>query len=105
MNNKIHFFDIQEGKEVKKIDTGLPLNSLAFCADGHTVAVGTVSGRILLYDLKDAKQPKMELKGHESKKIRCLQFSKMEKKSSTSAVNTSSLTANLSQKSSNVPPV
>ena len=94
MNNKIHFYDIQEGREVKKIDTGTPLQSLAFCADGHTVAVGTMSGRILLYDLKDAKQPKMELKGHESTKIRCLQFSKMDKKSSnSSATNTSALTS------------
>jgi protein NEDD1 len=76
LNNRIHFFDIQEGREVKKIDTGTPLSSLAFCGDGHTVAVGTISGRVLLYDLKDAKKIKLELKGHENKKIKCLQFSK-----------------------------
>jgi WD40 repeat protein len=71
-NNKIHFYDIQEGREVKTIDAKAPLTAIAFCSDGHTVAIGTVTGKILLFDLKDAKQPKMELKGHESKKIRCL---------------------------------
>ena len=49
---------------------------MAFSGDGHTVAVGTVTGKILLYDLKDAKKVKMELKGHENTKIKSMQFSK-----------------------------
>ena len=61
---------------MKKIDTGTPLSALAFCADGHTVGVGTCSGRILLYDLKDAKKVKLELKGHENKKVKAVVFSK-----------------------------
>jgi hypothetical protein len=45
----------------------------------------------------------MELKGHESKKIRCLQFSKMEKKSSSTSMNASAITQK-SSISTNVPP-
>jgi len=72
MDQKIQFFDIQEGKEVKKIDTGSPLSKISFCSDGHTIAVGTFDGRIIIYDLKDAKRVKIELRGHENKKINAL---------------------------------
>lgn len=41
LDNRIQFFDIVEGKEVKKIDTSVPLSAISFCADGHTIAVGT----------------------------------------------------------------
>jgi len=41
LDNRIQFFDIVEGKEVKKIDSGVPLSAISFCADGHTIAVGT----------------------------------------------------------------
>jgi WD40 repeat protein len=74
LDNKIQFFDIVEGKEVKKIDTGVPLSAISFCADGHTIAVGTnQGGRVIIYDLKEAKKIKIELKGHDvSKKVSCL---------------------------------
>jgi hypothetical protein len=63
---------------VKKIDTGVPLSAISFCADGHTIAVGTnQGGKVMIYDLKEAKKVKIELKGHDvSKKITSLQFSK-----------------------------
>lgn len=74
LDNLIQFFDIVEGKEVKKIDTGVPLSAISFCPDGHTIAVGTnQGGRVIIYDLKEAKRIKIELKGHDvSKKITSL---------------------------------
>lgn len=77
-DNRILFFDIVEGKEVKKIDVGVPLSAISFCADGHTIAVGTsTGGRVIVYDLKDAKRVKIELKGHDkSRKITAMTFSK-----------------------------
>ena len=58
------FYDIVEGKNVKKIDTQSPLSTIGFCPDGHTIAVGTIKGKILVYNLKDAKNGvKIELKG------------------------------------------
>lgn len=65
----MQFFDIVDGKSVKKIDTGHALSAISFCSDGHTIAVGTIKGKVLVYDLKDAKKVKIELRGHEGKKI------------------------------------
>ena len=67
MDGTIQFFDIMMGKNVKVIDTQNELTAMSFCPDGHTVAVGTTSGKILIYDLKDAKRVKLALKGQESK--------------------------------------
>ena len=66
LDSKIFFFDIVEGKQVKKIDVGTPLSTISFCPDGHTIGVGTQqSGQVVIYDLKDSKRVKIELKGHD----------------------------------------
>lgn len=39
-DEKIHFFDIIECREVKEISTGAALSCISFCNDGHTIAVG-----------------------------------------------------------------
>ena len=41
LDSRIYFYDIVEGKQVKKIEFGAPLASISFCADGHTIGVGT----------------------------------------------------------------
>ena len=65
-DHKIFFFDVVEGKQVKKIDVGPPLSAITFCPDGHTIGVGTQNtGQVLIYDLKDSKKVKIELKGHD----------------------------------------
>jgi WD40 repeat protein len=78
LDEKIHFFDIVECKEVKQISTGVQLSCISFCADGHTIVVGSEQGgRVLIYDLKEPKKIKIELKGHEkSKRITALQFTR-----------------------------
>ena len=63
LDGKIQFYDILEGKNVKVIDTKVPLSAISFCPDGHTIATGTIKGKILVYDLKEARKVKMELKG------------------------------------------
>lgn len=66
LDEKIHFFDIVECKEIKQISTGVPLSCISFCSDGHTIAVGSdKGGKTLIFDLKDAKKVKLELKGHD----------------------------------------
>lgn len=78
-DGKIFFYDIVQGKEVKKIDVNQnsssntsnkqlisldryeSLTHIDFCLDGCTVALGTNQGRILTYNLKDARQSKMQL--------------------------------------------
>lgn len=79
MDHRIKFFDINVGKEVKKIDInqnsstnanqyqqvtlsrGEYLQNIQFCADGCTIAVGTNVGRIVVYNLKDVKKSKLQL--------------------------------------------
>ena len=48
------------------------MSAISFCCDGHTIAVGTIKGQVLVYDLKDAKKVKLELRGHEGKKINAI---------------------------------
>lgn len=64
----------------------VPLSAISFCADGHTIGVGThQGGRVIIYDLKDAKKIKNELKGHDkNRKITSLQFSRAYKSASSS---------------------
>jgi hypothetical protein len=72
---------------VKKITTGIALSCISFCSDGHTIAVGSeLTGRALVYDLKDPKKIKIELKGHDkTKRINSLVFTKVYKPSSATA--------------------
>lgn len=79
LDEKIHFFDIVECKEVKQIMTGLQLSCISFCSDGHTIAVGSEQGgKALVYDLKTPKTVKLDLKGHEkSKRVSCIQFTRL----------------------------
>ena len=84
LDGRIYFYDIAECKEVKKIDAQTPLSAISFCADGHTIGVGTLAGNVLIYDLKNSKQIKIQLKGHDSsQKITCLRFSRHNKSSSS----------------------
>ena len=41
LDSRIYFYDIVEGKQVKKVEVGAPLSAISFCADGHTIGVGT----------------------------------------------------------------
>ena len=52
------------------------MSAIAFCFDGHTIAAGSLKGKIMIFDLKDKQKVKNELRGHEGKKINCLQFQK-----------------------------
>ena len=79
LDEKIHFFDVAECKEVKQIMTGYKLSCISFCGDGHTIAVGSeTEGKALVFDLKQPKQVKLDLKGHDkSKKVSCIQFTRL----------------------------
>ena len=79
LDSRIYFYDIVEGKQVKKIEVGVPLSTISFCADGHTIGVGTQStGQVIIYDLKDSKRVKIELKGHDRGTcVQAVQFSRL----------------------------
>ena len=60
-DGKVKFYDIQAPKIVKTIDIEKYLTTMSFCPDGHTIAVGTDKGEVIIYDLKDSKKVKMNL--------------------------------------------
>jgi len=74
LDSRIFFYDVVDGKQVKKIEVGAPLSAISFCGDGHTIGVGTQqSGQVIIYDLKDSKRIKLELKGHDrSKRVKAI---------------------------------
>jgi hypothetical protein len=53
-----------------------PLSAIAFCYDGHTIAVGSITGKVLINNLKDKTNGQVEIMIQEGKKINCLHFAK-----------------------------
>ena len=64
IDRSIKFYDINEKKNIKAIKTESPLTALAFYSDGHTIAVGSLYGEVLLYDLRSTNQAKLTMSGH-----------------------------------------
>jgi WD40 repeat protein len=65
-DGKIQFFDIASSKNVKTIYTksdniNVALTSIAFCHDGHTIAVGAINGKIFINNLKDKNKGQIEM--------------------------------------------
>ena len=68
LDKNIVFYDINDKIIVKRIKTETPLQSVSFCTDGHTIAVGASNyGAILVYDLrKSSKEVWKVCSGHKS---------------------------------------
>ncbi|KAL3660213.1 hypothetical protein V7S43_014743 [Phytophthora oleae] len=62
-------------RELRSLDLEQPVSSLALCADGKTLAVGTTTGEIFMYDLRGAITPLFATLVHETSAIQSLQFS------------------------------
>ena len=80
LDAKIQFFDVVEKKTVKDIQAHEAITSLSFYIDGITIAAGTVSGVIYVYNLKDFKI-KAKLDGDHTSEIKYLEFKRPYKKS------------------------
>jgi len=66
LDKNIVFYDINDKIIVKRIRAEFPFQSVSFCADGHTIAVGASnSGAILIYDLRKSSKEVYKLcSGH-----------------------------------------
>lgn len=62
-------------RKLRSLDLEQPVSSLALCADGKTLAVGTTTGVILVYDLRGAITPLFSTLVHETSGVHSLQFS------------------------------
>jgi WD40 repeat protein len=51
------FSDTATGKTIQRMELGSPASSLSFHGDGLTCAVGTESGQVLVYDLRQPNDP------------------------------------------------
>jgi WD40 repeat protein len=51
-DGNICFYDMNEKVQIKTIRTDLGIASVAFCNDGHTIAVGSQDGQLAIYDLR-----------------------------------------------------
>mmetsp|Transcript_31221 Transcript_31221/g.54236 ORF Transcript_31221/g.54236 Transcript_31221/m.54236 type:complete len:256 (+) Transcript_31221:535-1302(+) len=80
LDQRISFFDSQMQHCVKTIEANAPLTAVAFNRDGANLAVGTLTGSILLYDLRVGSVPKAIYEGHEGHSINWLEFSKTKTK-------------------------
>ncbi|GAB9470552.1 hypothetical protein Gpo141_00007795 [Globisporangium polare] len=86
LDGRVIFFDTVQGKELRSIDFDQPISALALCADGKTLAVGTTTGEILIYDLRGVITPLYSTRGHDSAAINSLQFATSSTESSVASV-------------------
>lgn len=60
---------------MKRIRSEFPFNSVSFCTDGHTIAIGAAnSGAILVYDLRKSSKEVYKLCSGHTQTINSLNF-------------------------------
>ena len=75
LDKNIIFYDIHDKIIVKRIRADFPFQSISFCTDGHTVAIGAAnSGAILVYDLRKSSKEVYKLCSGHTQTINSLNF-------------------------------
>ena len=64
MDGRVCFYDAQVGATVKTQEVGEGVTCLAFLADGVSLALGTATGSLLLYDLRNTLKPVADVAAH-----------------------------------------
>jgi len=78
LDKRIIFYDVSGKKTVKTINTEGPVTCCDFMHDGCTVAVGSASGRIYLFDLRQGSTPTKVIHAHKTS-VRSLSFQRVPK--------------------------
>ena len=74
-DKNIVFYDTNDKIIVKRIRAEFPFQSVSFCTDGHTIAVGASnSGAILVYDLRKSSKEVYKLCSGHTQTINSLNF-------------------------------
>lgn len=55
-----------QSRIIKDIPTEQPLTSISFNDDGQMIAVGGMSGGLMIYDLRKYQSPMFKLAGHDT---------------------------------------
>lgn len=80
LDKRIIFYDVTGKKTVKTINTEGPITSCDFFNDGCTVAAGSASGHIYLFDLRHGSVPVKVVSAHKTS-VRSISFQKTPKES------------------------
>lgn len=76
LDQRVQFYDINEKRVIKTLETEAPLTCLDFASDGYTIAAGTLYGTVLVYDLRNSKTVLATLRGHEGTSVNWVDFAK-----------------------------
>ncbi|XP_060699270.1 protein NEDD1 [Hemiscyllium ocellatum] len=73
LDKKINCYDTSSKMLLRTISVEAPLTAIDFMTDGATLAVGSIRGKIYVYDLRVTTSPLKIVSAHK-KSIRCLKF-------------------------------
>ncbi|XP_059510735.1 protein NEDD1 isoform X3 [Stegostoma tigrinum] len=73
LDKKINCYDTSSKMLLRSISVEAPLTAIDFMTDGATLAVGSIRGKIYVYDLRVTTSPLKIVSAHK-KSIRCLKF-------------------------------
>ncbi|XP_041058609.1 protein NEDD1 isoform X2 [Carcharodon carcharias] len=73
LDKKINCYDSSSKMLLRTISVEAPLTAIDFMTDGATLAVGSIRGKIYVYDLRVTTSPLKIVSAHK-KSIRCLKF-------------------------------
>ncbi|XP_067860703.1 protein NEDD1 [Heptranchias perlo] len=73
LDKKINCYDSSSKMLLRTISVEAPLTSIDFMTDGATLAVGSIRGKIYVYDLRVTTLPLKVVSAHK-KSVRCLKF-------------------------------
>ncbi|XP_069765784.1 protein NEDD1 isoform X2 [Narcine bancroftii] len=73
LDKKINCYDSSSKMILRTISVEAPLTAIGFMTDGATLAVGSIRGKIYVYDLRVTAMPLKVVTAHK-KSVRCLKF-------------------------------
>ncbi|XP_051889636.1 protein NEDD1 [Pristis pectinata] len=73
LDKKINCYDSSSKMVLRTISVEAPLTAIGFMTDGATLAVGSIRGKIYVYDLRVTTSPLKVVSAHK-KSVRCLKF-------------------------------
>ncbi|XP_072097355.1 protein NEDD1 isoform X1 [Mobula birostris] len=73
LDKKINCYDSSSKMILRTISVEAPLTAIGFMTDGATLAVGSIRGKIYIYDLRVTTSPLKVVSAHK-KSVRCLKF-------------------------------
>lgn len=98
LDKTVKLHDVRARKTVSTLTLDSPATAVDIAADGTTLAVGTASGQVYIYDLQKAMKPIQTLtvpSGSSSTEVECLLFQRASHAASTSSGSSASSSANL----------